>query len=219
MAFSSSPTPQSPEHERNADQPDGLADVFDELDNSVNRDSEQNTVRLGVLLSAVGRRSYGPLLLIIGLFSISPATIVPGMTMAAAAITLLVALQMALGMQRPWLPRAALAIKIPRRPLFAFIDKARPRVERMDGVFLKERLSFMSAAPFAILIALCVAAAALVTFPLSFIPFAPVAPGLAVVLFGLGITARDGLWLGLGMALTGGSFSLAFPLISGLMPG
>lgn len=214
MAFSTSPTPQ---HE--PDQPEGLTVVFDDLDNSVNRESAQNSVRLGVLLSAVGRRSYGPLLLIIGLFSISPATVVPGMTTAAAAITLLVALQMALGMQRPWLPRAALNIKIPRRPLFMFIDKARPRVARMDGVLLKERFSFMSAEPFVILIALCVAAAALVTFPLSFIPFAPVAPGLAVVLFGLGITARDGLWLGLGMALTGGSFSLALPLISGLIPG
>ncbi len=214
MTFSSSPTPQ-----REPDQPEGLAEVFDGLDNSVDRESEQNSVRLGVLLAAVGRRSYGPLLLVIGLFSISPATIVPGMTTAAAAITLLVALQMALGLQRPWLPKAALNIKIPRRPLFVLIDKARPRVERMDGVLLKERLSFMSAAPFVIVIALCVAAAALVTFPLSFIPFAPVAPGLAVVLFGLGMTARDGLWLSLGMALTGGSFSLALPMISGLIPG
>lgn len=214
MALSFSPEPQ-----RSPDEPEGLTDVFEELDNSVNRDSEQESVRLGVLFSAVGRRSYGPLLLIIGLFSISPATILPGMTTAAAAITLLVALQMALGMQRPWLPKAALNLKIPRRPLFVFIDKARPRVERLDGVLLKERLSFMSAAPFVLLIALCVAAAALVTFPLSFIPFAPVAPGLAVVLFGLGMTARDGLWLSLGMALTGGAFWFALPLFSGLVSG
>jgi hypothetical protein len=69
------------------------------------------------------------------------------------------------------------------------------------------------------LVALCVAAAALITFPLSLIPFAPLAPGLAVVLFGLGMTARDGLWLSLGMALTGGAIGLSLPLISRVISG
>jgi hypothetical protein len=45
------------------------------------------------------------------------------------------------------------------------------------------------------------------------IPFAPLAPGLAVVFFGLGMTARDGLWLALGTAVVGGAFWLAKPLI------
>jgi len=210
---------QTPASDRSAAEPDGLADVLDELSHNVNRDSEQQSVRLGILLNAVGRRSYGPLLLIIGLFSVSPATIVPGMTTVAAAITLLVALQMALGLQRPWLPKVVLNIKIPRQPFFAFVDQARPKVERLHGVLLKERFCFMSAPPFVILVALCVAAAALVTFPLSIIPFAPLAPGSAVVLFGLGMTARDGLWLGLGMVLTTGAFWLAWPLISRMIPG
>jgi len=216
MAFTLFP---SPANERTAAEPDGLTDVFDELDNSVNRDSDQKSVRLGVLLSAVGRRSYGPLLLIVGLFSISPATIVPGMTTVAAVITLLIAVQMFVGMKRPWLPRAMLNLKLPRRPFLAFLDKARPSVERIDGWLLKERFSFMSAPPFVSLIALCVAAAAVATFPLSFFPFAPLAPGIAVVLFGLGMTARDGLWLTLGMALTAGAFWLAWPLISHVIPG
>lgn len=80
---------------------DGLVGVFDEIDNRVKRESENANVRLAVLLSAVGRRSYGPLLLIIGLFAISPATILPGMTTVAAVITLIVAGQMALGLKRP----------------------------------------------------------------------------------------------------------------------
>jgi hypothetical protein len=141
------------------------------------------------------------------------------MTTVAGAITLLVALQMALGLHRPWLPKAVLNLKVPRQPLFAFIDTARPKVERMDGALLKERLSFMSAPPFVIVVALCVAAAALVTFPLSIIPLAPLAPGAAVVLFGLGMTARDGLWLAFGIALTAGASALAWPLISHMIPG
>src|SRR5262245_13115572 len=114
--------------ERVAAQPDGLSDVFDELAHNVNRESENKYVRLGVLLSAVGRRSYGPLLLILGLFAISPATIVPGMTTVASTVILIVALQMAFGMQRPWLPRLVLNLKVPRRPFFKFLDKTRPTV-------------------------------------------------------------------------------------------
>jgi hypothetical protein len=191
---------------------DGLSDVFDELNNRVKRESEAD-VRFGVLLSAVGRRSYGPLLLIIGLFAISPATILPGMTTVAAAITLLVAGQMALGFKRPWLPRFVLNLKVPRRPFLQFLDNTRPTVERIDGVWLRERWAFMTVPLFVNMVALCVIAAAMITFPLSLIPFAPLAPGIAVVMFGLGMTARDGVWLCAGIVLTAAAFFSAAPMI------
>lgn len=200
--------------DRVAARPNGLSDVLDELSYNVNRDSELQGVRLGVLLSAVGRRSYGPVLLIIGLFAISPATIVPGMTSFTALVTLLIAAQMALGFKRPWLPKSMLDIRVPRRELFTFLDRARPRIERLEGVWLRPRLTFLTAPLVVNLVALCVMAAALITLPLSLIPFAPVAPGLAIVLFGLGMTARDGLWLCVGVLLTGAALLSALPLLS-----
>ena len=78
---------------------------------------------------------------------------------------------------------------------------------------LKPRLTFLSKPPFVNLVALLVIGAALITFPLGLIPLAPLAPGLAVVFFGLGMTARDGLWLLLGTLAVGGAFWLALPLI------
>lgn len=198
---------------RNAAHPDGLADVFDELSHNINRDSDLTGIRLGVLLSAVGRRSYGPLLLLIGLIAISPLTVLPFTTTIVAAITLLIAGQMVLGLKRPWLPKRVLDIRVPRRPFFAFLDRARPVVDRVDGVLLRERWSFMTVPLFVNAVALCVCAAAFITFPLSLIPFAPLAPGLAIVLFGLGMTARDGLWLSIGILFTIGAFWLAAPLI------
>lgn len=93
----------------------------------------------------------------------------------------------------------------------------RPRW-RSHGVHAPAR-GFLAAPPFVTPVALCVAAAALATFPLSFIPFAPLAPGIAVVLFGLGMTARDGVCLSLGMALTAGAFWLALPLVFRVIPG
>jgi hypothetical protein len=56
--------------------------------------------------------------------------------------------------------------------------------------------------------------AALVTFPLGLIPLAPLLPGIAVVFFGLGMAARDGLWLLLGILAVGGAFWLARPFFS-----
>jgi len=199
--------------ERNATDPNGLAAVLDGLSDNINRESELDGIRLGVLLNAVGRRSYGPILLLLGLIAISPLTALPFTTSIVAAITLLIAGQMAIGLQRPWLPRAVLNIRLPRKMFFQFLDHARSRVDRIDGVVLHHRWTFMSVPLFVNLVALCICAAALITFPLSLIPFAPMAPGIAIVLFGLGMTARDGLWLIAGILLTVGAFWFALPLI------
>jgi hypothetical protein len=186
--------------------------VLDEIAAKVRDDATPDSLTLAEIIDAVGRRTYGPLLLVIGLFAISPATIVPGMTWLAAALTLVVAGQMAVGMRRIWLPRKALGGQIPRNAVLSGLEKARPWARRIDSV-LKPRLTFLSAPPFVNLIALFVMAAALVTFPLGLIPFAPLAPGLAVVFFGLGMTARDGLWLALGTGVLAAAFWLAKPLI------
>jgi hypothetical protein len=199
--------------ERNAAHPDGLADMLDELSYNLNRDSGLSGIRLGVLLSAVGRRSYGPILLLLGLIAISPLTALPFTTSIVAAITLLVAGQMALGMKRPWLPKQVLDIRVPRKAFFGLLDQARPAADHLDGAILRERWTFMSVPLFVNAVALCVCAAALITFPLSLIPFAPFAPGLAIVIFGLGMTARDGVWLAFAIALTATALWLAVPII------
>lgn len=196
-----------------ASSPGALGEVFDELALNVNRESALEGVRLGVLMNAVGRRSYGPLFLVVGLFAISPATVLPGMTSVAATVILLIALQMALGFKRPWLPKSVLDIRLPRRTFFHFIDRARPVIDRMDGGWLRPRWTFLTVPLFVNLVALCIAVAALITFPLSLIPFAPLAPGIAIVLFGLGMIARDGLWLSVGIAATAGVLWVALPLI------
>jgi hypothetical protein len=189
-----------------------LSGVLDEIASKVDHDDSADSLTLEEVFDSVGRRSYGPLLLVIGLFAISPATVVPGMTWLAALITLLVAGQMALGMKRPWLPRKALGATLPRAAMSKGLSAARPWAQKVDGV-LKPRLTFLAKPPFVNVVALFCIAAALITFPLGLIPFAPLAPGLAVVFFGLGMTAHDGLWLSLGMAVLGGALWLALPML------
>lgn len=193
-------------------EPQNLEDVLDEIAGKCSNDDSPESLTLGEILDSVGRRSYGPLLLVIGLFAISPATVIPGMTWLAAALTLLVAGQMAVGMRRIWLPKGALSAQLPRNAVQTGIEKVRGVAKAIDKL-LKPRLAFLSKPPFVNLVALMVIAAALITFPLGLIPLAPLAPGIAVVFFGLGMVARDGLWLALGTAAIAGAFWLAKPLI------
>jgi len=153
------------------------------------------SVTIGEILDMAGHRAYGPLLLIIGLLSISPATLIPGSTWAFAVLTLLVALQMTFGLEHPWLPKKALNVALPEGPVMEGLGKARGFTKRLDKV-LRPRWTFLSKAPWISVSALLVVAASLITFPLGFIPFAPILPGLAVIFVGLGLTARDGLLLG-----------------------
>lgn len=201
-------TPQHPD----GGTPETLAEVLDEVAAEVESPGAPPDMTLGDLLGAVGRRSYGPLLLVIGLFAISPATIVPGMTWLAAALTLLIAGQMALGLNHPWLPRWALQARAPRAMVRLGVSEARGWSRFIDGA-LTARLTFLARPPFVNVVALMCIGAALVTFPLGLIPLAPLAPGLAVVFFGLGMTAHDGLWLLGGAMVLGGAGWLAAPLI------
>jgi hypothetical protein len=192
--------------------PQNLSDVLQEIALKVEQDPTPEDLTLGEVLEAFGRRSYGPPLLVIGLFAISPATVVPGMTWFAAALTLLVAGQMAVGLPRMWLPRKALQTPLPREAVQQGIEKSRGLAGRIDGL-LRPRLVFLSRPPFVNLVALLCIGAALLTFPLGLIPLAPLVPGVAVVFFALGATAHDGLWLLLGAGLVAGAGWLAASVV------
>ena len=146
------------------------------------------------MLNAVGRRSYGPVLLLLGFISISPLTIIPGANWLVALIILVISGQILIGMRYPWVPARLLKFEFRRGDLLKGVEMSEGHVRRIDAV-LRPRLTFLTDPPFAQAIALVCIAAALVSFPLGFVPFGPVLPGIAVLLFGLGLTARDGFFL------------------------
>jgi hypothetical protein len=155
------------------------------------------------MLNAVGRRSYGPILLLLGFIAISPLTILPGTSWVVALVILLIAGQIVLGRSFPWVPKRILDMTFPRAALVNGVEQALKYARPVDKV-LKPRLPFLSQPPFIGLAALVCVAAALLMFPLGLVPFGPVLPSLAVLLFGLGLTARDGVVLiGAGCGLAG----------------
>lgn len=176
--------------------------------NSLAENTEGETVTVRELMNAVGQRAYGPILLLLGFVSISPLTIIPGANWAVALVILLISGQILIGRAYPWVPDKALDFEMKREHLEEGIRTGGKYAIHIDR-FLKPRLTILTAAPFAQLVALICVGAALVSFPLGFVPLGPVLPGFAVLLFGLGLTARDGLVILLaGLSLVAATFVL-----------
>ncbi len=178
--------------------------------------TEGETVTIADLLNAVGRRSYGPVLLLLGFISISPLSIVPGANWLVALVTLIFALQIVIGLKFPWLPRRALNVSFPRKYLINGLNTLEKHAYTVDQV-LKPRLTFLTQVPFINIVALVCVAAALITFPLGLVPFGPFLPGLTVLLFGLALTARDGVLLLIAAASLAGAGLLLIRILPRVM--
>lgn len=170
------------------------------------------TVTLGELMKIMERRSFGAVILLLGLIAISPLTIVPGATWAVAAVTLLFSVQLMFGMRQPWLPKRLLDLKMPRDELEKLARGWRKMAHTADKL-TAPRLRFLTRPPFVMGVAILCIVAALITFPLGLIPLGPVLPGVAILLMGIGLTARDGVFLVLSTLAMAGSVMLLARLL------
>jgi len=164
--------------------------------------TEGADVSIGELLHAVGRRAHGPVFLLIGFISISPIAAIPGASILFATLTLIFAVQVVIGLKHPLLPRRIVEFRF-RRDILVRGAAIAERYAHMLDALVKPRLTFLTEAPFIQLVALVCVLAALITYPLSFVPFAAFLPGLTILLFGLALTARDGIVLLLAAAVFG----------------
>jgi hypothetical protein len=182
---------------------------FTGLVNSLVTETSGETVTLGQLMAIMERRSFGAVILFLGLISISPLTIVPGANWLVATVTLLFSIQLLFGARHPVLPKKLLGLSMKRAQLVAFAKAARKTAHTADHL-TAPRLEWLTRLPFVLLVALFCVAAALITYPLALIPFGPVLPGVSIVLMGVGLTAKDGVFLLLsGLALGGSAMLLA----------
>ncbi len=155
-------------------------------------ETEGEHVTVRDLLNVVRSRSFGPVIFLLGFIAISPLTIIPGASWVVAAVTLIFTAQIVLGLDHPWLPEKLLDFRFKREHLLKGTQGARGWAEVFDRM-LEPRLPFLTRKPFLQLIALICVLAALITFPLGLVPFGPLLPGIAILVFGLGLMARDGV--------------------------
>lgn len=174
-------------------------------------EAEGECVSLADVLDALGSRTYGPFLVVLGLLIVSPIGDIPGASALLAAVVALVAAQLLLRRKRPWLPdwmlRRSVRSRLLERSLrwlekpAGFIDRhMRPRLRALTGRFGRY------------VIAACCLCAALLLIPLEFVPGASTIVGTALTAFGLALMTHDGLAALVAFAFTLGAGALLIAL-------
>ena len=153
---------------------------------------------MGALLDAWGDRSYGPLFILLGFFAGTPLAVVPGAAAVVGVVIALLALQMTLGMQHPWLPGFILKRSVSEENLIKTRDKLEGALRFIDHL-ITERWAWASGEAMRRAAAIFVAVLGLTMIPFDAVPFAVAVPAWTVVLFGVAITARDGVVMALAL--------------------
>ena len=171
------------------------------LKHVVESTSDKSGVRMEDLFDSLDSRGHGPMLLLPAIIAISPIGMIPGASLVTGTLLVLIAGQMIFFSGRPWIPQRLANFEISHGRLKSGVDRTLPWVKWFEKI-LRRRLDFLVSQPMVIPIAIAVVLLAISFYPLSLVPFGVFAPGFAIALFGLGLTAKDGLLVGLGFALT-----------------
>lgn len=173
-----------------AGDPHNLEQLLDRIGDAA-RDTEQ--VSLARILNEVGRRSFGPLLLVAGLVTLAPLVgDIPGVPTTMAALVLLVAVQVLFRREHVWLPRWMLERSIDKHKVEKVLKWSRKPARFVDR-FLRPRLSVFIRDAGAYAVAIVCALIAIVMPLTEVVPFSANAVGAVLTIFGLSLIARDGL--------------------------
>jgi len=186
----------------------------DVIDGVIELGKEKDKVSVGDIKRELGQRSYGPFLFVPSIIEISPVGGVPGASTFFALIVAVFALQMLFGRNHFWMPQFLAKRSIKSQKIESGLNKVRKVIRGLDKV-IRPRLGWATQKTFVRLIAaICLILTTSVP-PLEFIPFASLAPFSAICLFGLGLTAKDGVVVLLGMAVSLIAFYLAITGVAG----
>lgn len=164
-----------------------LADLL-EARGSESRLADQPSV--DDIISALGSRSFGIVLVLFGLPNLLP---VPGLPILCGFIIGIIAFQMTIGKDHLLLPRWVGQRRLKRNDLARVVQKATPTLRKVESLMQPRLLALttltMSRVIGVVLLVLAVALMAPIPF------FGGIAPGFAVILLGLGLAERDGFFV------------------------
>lgn len=170
--------------------------------------SKNDRMSVGDVIHALEHRGFGPLLIAPALFVIMPTGAIPGVPAICAIIICLLTGQIMLGKHRPWLPHRVEKLSFRRQRLIDAMQRATPLSRRIDNI-IHPRLQFFMRdfiqrflAFYCFLLGLCM-------MLIGFIPFLPALLALPILFFALGMSARDGLMILLGLLLGIGATCVA----------
>ncbi|CAM3757068.1 exopolysaccharide biosynthesis protein [Litorimonas haliclonae] len=170
------------------------------------------TVDLKTVIEALGNRSFGPVLLLCGLFLLTPLGMLPGVPMALGVIIILFSAQLLFRKSHPWMPKFLRRVKVTAKSLEKARKFAGPWLDRIDNV-VRPRLQWAARGPMLVVTALVAILLAVTMLPLGAVPFGVVVPGFIIGLMGLGITGRDGVFILLGLVLSFAVLVMIFQMV------
>ncbi|WP_420963153.1 exopolysaccharide biosynthesis protein [Brucella sp. IR073] len=167
----------------------GRGRSFSEILRSLAEEPSRERISIQDMLSAMGDRAFGPLMLLFALPNLLPTP--PGTSGVLGIPLVILAAQLMLG-RKPWLPKFIANRSLPRSSFAALLERAGPWLARAERL-VKPRLALLVAPPAEYAIgALCLILAILLALP---IPLGNLLPAFAICLFSFGILERDGVWV------------------------
>lgn len=161
------------------------------LDHIATNVQHRERISLGLVVRAVGGRSFAPLLLLVGIILFSPLSGIPGIPTIMAILVLLVAVQLLFGRSYFWLPQWTLRRSISKAKMNRALRWLAGPARFIDR-WLKPRLVFLLGRPGTYAIAGICAIIALALPVMEVVPFSATVAGMALTAFGLALVAHDG---------------------------
>lgn len=162
---------------------------------------EQDRVSLEVIVETIGTRSFGPLLLMVGLILASPLSGIPGMATTMGIVVILIISQLFLNKKRFWLPRWLLKRSVEKKKADKAIGWLRPPARFIDR-WLRPRLTVLVKGFSTYFIAFICIAIAIFMPMMELVPFSASGAGAVLAFYGLSLIANDGFLALVGFALT-----------------
>ncbi|MBQ0742922.1 MAG: exopolysaccharide biosynthesis protein [Pseudomonas sp.] len=182
------------------DHPQNLQQLFDCIDQAA---EENGRVSWSAIMDEVGRRSFGPLLLLGGLTVLAPIIgDLPGVPTLIGMVVLLIAVQLLLGRHNFWLPGFMLNRSVPKDKLHKALTWLKKPARFIDKL-LSPRLAVLTRGPMVRVIAVVCLGIALAMPVMEIVPFSANLAGIALTAFGLALIARDGLLALIALVFTG----------------
>lgn len=161
-----------------------LAHVLSEMDG---QDSN-----LRDLVISLGHRAFGPVMVLCGLFLMTPLGALPGVPGAFGLINIAFAVQLLLRRPYPWVPDVLAKVKVPNKRVEMVHNKVAPWLAKIDNL-IGPRLAFATQGPMLALAALVSILLSAAMVPLGLIPFGVVPVAFILGVMGLALIARDGI--------------------------
>lgn len=165
-----------------------LQQLLDRLDKAAG--SERVSVER--MIDAVGRSSFGALLLLGGLITLSPLDIIPGIPTLIAVAVFVVCVQLLAGRRHFWLPAWVLKRSIGSQRFRRALTWMR-KPARFGDRLVRPRLTALAGDAAIKLIALACIVVAFAMPIMEVVPFSANLAGIALTAFGLAVIAHDGL--------------------------